>query len=244
MDVRQGGQRTVLFELSRFLNLKTVEADGHPIEFIHNQAIEGTQLSRRGNDLVAAVFPRPLNTGEHIELHFVYEGDVLSEAGGGLLYVGARGTWFPNRRLAMSNFDLEFRYPTGWTLVATGKRMQETPGQENGEQVFSLGIGTSFSAGRIQFGKVQECFGAGREHSSGSLCFLWRRARLPCKFGRCTAATPDFAIRTANARARRVDNPRCLRRRHEMLRVLLSFRLNLLTFLAGSTGLFPTPPCL
>ncbi len=135
MDVRQGGQRTVLFELSRFLNLKTVEADGHPIEFIHNQAIEGTQLSRRGNDLVAAVFPRPLNTGEHIELHFVYEGDVLSEAGGGLLYVGARGTWFPNRRLAMSNFDLEFRYPTGWTLVATGKRMQETPGQENGEQV-------------------------------------------------------------------------------------------------------------
>jgi hypothetical protein len=135
LEVRQGGQRTVLFELSRFLQLKSVEADGHPIECIHNQAIEGTQLARRGNDLVAAVFPRSLRSGERIELHFVYAGDVLSEAGGGLLYVGARGTWFPNRRLAMANFDLEFRYPAGWTLVATGKKAQEPSPKEGEEQV-------------------------------------------------------------------------------------------------------------
>jgi hypothetical protein len=136
MDVRQGGQRAVLFELSRFLNLKSVEAGGNPIEFIHNQAIEGTQLSRRGNDLLAVVFPRPLRSGEKIELHFVYSGDVLSEAGGGLLYVGARGTWFPNRRLAMSNYDLEFHYPAAWTLVATGKRVRESAAiTTDGQQV-------------------------------------------------------------------------------------------------------------
>ncbi len=125
MDVRKGGQRTALFELSRFLELKRVEANGKPIEFIHNQAIEGTDLAKRGNDLVAAVFPRILRAGERVEIHFVYGGDVLSEAGGGLLYVGARGTWFPNRRLAMSSYDMEFRYPAGWTLVATGKRVKE-----------------------------------------------------------------------------------------------------------------------
>jgi hypothetical protein len=122
LEVRQGGQRAVLFELSRALQIKQMEADGHPIEFIHNQAIEGTQLARHGNDLVAVVFPQPLRTGQRLELRFVYGGEVLSEAGVGLLYVGARGTWYPNRGLAMSNFDLEFRYPAGWTLVATGKR--------------------------------------------------------------------------------------------------------------------------
>jgi Peptidase family M1 domain len=122
MEVRQGGQRAVLFELSRALQIKRVEADGHPIEFIHNPAIEGTQLARHGNDLVAVVFPQPLRTGQRLELRFVYDGEVLYEAGAGLLYVGARGTWYPNRGLAMSNFDLEFRYPAGWTLVATGKR--------------------------------------------------------------------------------------------------------------------------
>src|SRR4029077_8587953 len=99
-----------------------VEADGQTVEFIHNQAIEGSQLARHGNDLVAVVFPQPLRTGQKLELHFVYAGEVLSEVGAGLLYVGARGTWYPNRGLVMSNFDLEFRYPAGWTLVATGKR--------------------------------------------------------------------------------------------------------------------------
>jgi Peptidase family M1 domain len=122
LEVRQGGQRAVLFELSRALQIKQVEADGHQVEFIHNPAIDGTQLARHGNDLVAVVFAQPLRTGQRLELRFVYGGEVLSEAGAGLLYVGARGTWYPNRGLAMSDFDLEFHYPAGWTLVATGKR--------------------------------------------------------------------------------------------------------------------------
>lgn len=122
LHVRHGGQRAVLFELSRFLQVRKVQAEGHPIEFIHNQSLEGTQLARRGNDVVAVIFPRPLRGGEQIKLRFDYGGAVLSEAGGGLLYVGARGIWYPNRGPAMSNFDLEFHYPPGWTLLATGKR--------------------------------------------------------------------------------------------------------------------------
>src|SRR5947208_8429682 len=122
IEVKRAGERALLFELSRFLQIKNVEADGQPVEYIHNQAIEGTQLARRGNDLVAVIFPEALRVGQKIKLHFVYGGDVLSEAGGGLLYVGARGTWYPNRGLGMSNYDLEFRYPADWVLVATGKR--------------------------------------------------------------------------------------------------------------------------
>ena len=122
LEVRQSGQRTVLFELSRFLQIKKVEADGQPVEFIHNQALEGTQLARRGNDSVAVIFPQLCAQVQKIELHFVYGGEVISEAGPGLLYVGARGTWYPNRGLEMASFDLRFRYPADWTLVATGKR--------------------------------------------------------------------------------------------------------------------------
>ena len=123
VEVRQTGQRAVLFELSRFLQVSKVESDGVAVEFIHNQSLEGTQLARRGNDLIAVVFPQPLRAGQQINLHFVYGGDVLSEAGAGLLYVGARGTWYPNRGLEMARFDLQFRYPPDWTLLATGKRI-------------------------------------------------------------------------------------------------------------------------
>jgi hypothetical protein len=137
LDVTRGDQRTLLFELSRFLQVESVEMNGHPVEFIHNPAIEGTQLSRRGNDLVAVILPEPVHTGQKIELRFVYGGEVLAEAGSGLLYVGARGTWYPNRGAAMADFDLTFRYPPGWTLVATGKPVTipaATPAPANREQ--------------------------------------------------------------------------------------------------------------
>ena len=146
MEVRQGGQRAVLFELSRALQIKQVEADGHSIEFIHNPAIEGTQLARQGNDLVAVVFPQPLQTGQRLELRFVYGGEVLAEAGAGLLYVGARGMWYPNRGLAMSNFDLEFHYPAGWTLVATGKRTDAKSSSNPSDQVSA---GNSSAGGQV-----------------------------------------------------------------------------------------------
>ena len=121
MRSEQKGSRTLLFELSRFLQVESVKLDGQAVEFIHNPAVEGTQLSRRGMILVAVFFRQPARAGQKIDLEFVYGGEVLAEAGSGLLYVGARGTWYPNRGMAMADFDLEFDYPQGWTLVATGK---------------------------------------------------------------------------------------------------------------------------
>jgi Peptidase family M1 domain len=120
----QDGKRVLLFELSRLLVVKAVSSDGRPLEFIHNQAVEGSQLARRGNDLLAVIFPVPLRPGRRIEVSFDYAGAVLSQAANGLLYVGERGTWYPNTGLGMAAFDLEFRYPVGWTLVATGHRSE------------------------------------------------------------------------------------------------------------------------
>jgi hypothetical protein len=130
LQVQHGGQRALLFELSRDLQITTSEADGQPVEFIHNPSLEGTQRARRGNDVVAVVFPQPLRSGQALDLRFSYAGDVLAQAGPGLLYVGARGTWYPNPGLAMANFDLQFEYPSGWTLVATGREVQQPDGNQ------------------------------------------------------------------------------------------------------------------
>jgi Peptidase family M1 domain len=122
--VRNGGPRILLFELSRYLKVDRVElADGRPLAFIQNPAIQGTQLQRKGNDLVAVVFPADLETGQELKLHFSYAGEVLSDAGNGLLYVGARGSWYPSFGLSPASFDMEFHYPEEWTLLATGKQV-------------------------------------------------------------------------------------------------------------------------
>ena len=126
LTARHGGKRMLWFELSRLLQVKRVEADGAATEFIHNPSIQGSQLARVGNDIVAVVLPKPLSEGQKFTLTFEYGGAVLSEAANGLLYVGEHGTWYPNIGLEKATFDLEFHYPQGWTLVATGRPLKQT----------------------------------------------------------------------------------------------------------------------
>lgn len=124
-DVVEGGGRVLLFQLSRYLRISSVDSGGTPLEFIQNEALEGGELARRGNDVVAVLLPQPLVAGQKVKLRFRYSGPVMTEAGGGLMYVGARGIWYPNQELAMADYDLRFTYPAAWTLVATGKRVSE-----------------------------------------------------------------------------------------------------------------------
>ena len=119
---RRAGSRILFFELSRLLQVQSVEANGKLVEFIHNQAVEGSQLARRGNDALAVFLPAALKVDHPFQLKIRYSGSVLSEAANGLLYVGERGTWYPNTGFAMSAFDMTFHYPIGWTLVAVGHR--------------------------------------------------------------------------------------------------------------------------
>ncbi|HVP42672.1 MAG TPA: M1 family aminopeptidase [Terriglobales bacterium] len=124
-DVLEGGGRALLFQLSRYLRISSIDSGGVPAEFIQNEALEGGELARRGNDVVAVLFPQPLQAGEKLKLRFRYAGPVMTEAGGGLMYVGARGIWYPNQDLAMADYDVRFTYPAPWTLLATGKRVSE-----------------------------------------------------------------------------------------------------------------------
>ncbi len=124
ITAKRNGSRLLLFELSRLLQVQSVEADGARVEFIHNQAVEGSQLARRGNDSLAVFLADPMKAGTSVRLKISYSGAVLSEAASGLLYVGERGTWYPNVGFAMSSFDMEFRYPVGWTLLAVGRRIE------------------------------------------------------------------------------------------------------------------------
>jgi hypothetical protein len=120
------GQRTVILELSRYLKLTEVRVNDAPVEFIQNEAISGSDLSRRGDDLIGVVMPAPLEKGRPVKLQFKYSGPVMFNAGGDVIYVGARGTWYPNVGPTFSNFDLTFECPSDWQVVGTGKQVSST----------------------------------------------------------------------------------------------------------------------
>jgi len=126
LAVRRSGQRTLILELSRNLKVTEVRADGQIVPFIQNEAVDGSELARRGNDIMAVVLPAALEKNRSLKLSFKYSGAVMFDTGGDLLYVGARGTWYPNPGPFFSSFDLTFEYPSEWTLVATGRRVESS----------------------------------------------------------------------------------------------------------------------
>jgi hypothetical protein len=135
VKVNNGGQRLLIFELSRWLQVHEISVDGVAAEFLQNEALTGSDLARIGNDLVSVVMPATLRAGERHRLRFQYAGAVMQQAAPGLLYVGARGTWYPNRGSEMSGFELKFRWPAAWTLVATGQlaSIEEQDGTKVGQ---------------------------------------------------------------------------------------------------------------
>ncbi|MGZ4859181.1 MAG: hypothetical protein ACXV8M_06465, partial [Candidatus Angelobacter sp.] len=166
---QRSGLRTVILELSRYLKLTEVRVNGAPAEFIQNEAISGSDLSRRGDDLIGVVMPAALEKDRPVKLQFKYSGPVMFNAGGDVIYVGARGTWYPNVGPTFSNFDLTFECPSDWSVVGTGKQVSSTlaDGKRTTRFVTSKPIGRAgFNLGK--FVSATSTAGAVEIHAYGA----------------------------------------------------------------------------
>jgi hypothetical protein len=125
---RAAGERALVFGLSRYLQLQEVTDDaGEPLPFFQNETLGPEQLPHQGKDQVVVVVPAAVTADSVYTLRFRYRGQVISDLGNGVLYVGHRGIWYPSlRSLRPAPFELEFRYPRGLALVASGTRVAET----------------------------------------------------------------------------------------------------------------------
>jgi hypothetical protein len=128
LESRSAADRVLVFELSRWLKLSEVKDEGgQSLVFFQNPSLEDSEVAARGNDWIVVVQPSAHPVGEKFRLQFSYQGNVITDVGNGVLYVGARGIWYPNRSLSTrATYDLTFHYPERLTLVATGKRLSET----------------------------------------------------------------------------------------------------------------------
>ncbi len=122
------GERVIPLELSRFLSVQSVEdAEQRSIEFFQNEAMNRHEIAQRGNDTLLVVLPASARAGGEIRLRIRYRGNVISDAGNGVYFVGDRGSWYPHPA-GMANFasfELTFRWPRRLQLVATGKKLEQ-----------------------------------------------------------------------------------------------------------------------
>lgn len=128
LESHSRANRLMIFELSRQLEVSGVkDAEGRKLEVLENSSGEGSEAATRGDDQLVVVLPAPEPAGRKFRLEFSYHGKVIGDAGNGVLYVGDRGEWYPNTgMLERARYDLTFQYPDRLTLVATGRRVEET----------------------------------------------------------------------------------------------------------------------
>ena len=128
------GVRHVVFQLARSLTVDGVEdSSGHPLVFFQNEGMSAQESSARGNDDLFVVLPAAVPAGQEFTLRLRYHGNVIENAGNGVLFVGAHENWYPHLGEAASfaNYDLTMRWPRKLRLVATGSKLDE---HDEGEQ--------------------------------------------------------------------------------------------------------------
>jgi len=128
-----GKARVMAFELSRALTVDRVTGEhGEPLAFFQNEGMNLQEISAHGNDSLYVILPAAPLQNQEFTLQFHYRGKVIEDAGNGVLFVGARESWYPHLGdpAEFATYDLMFRWPRRLRLVATGSKLDE---REDGE---------------------------------------------------------------------------------------------------------------
>ncbi len=133
LRAESGTERVLAFQLSRALTIDSVTGEhGEPLAFFQNEGMNLQERSAHGNDYLDVVLPGPPLRGQEFTLHFHYRGNVIEDAGNGVLFVGARESWYPHfgDSAEFSSYDFLLRWPRKLRLIATGSKLDE---HEDGE---------------------------------------------------------------------------------------------------------------
>jgi peptidase M1-like protein len=131
---RYSGERVLLFSLDSNLRVSSIK-DGHGQNLQFFQPRERKDRYQSYGDYVAVVLAGPTQANESVRLTFQYGGKrVVRKVGDGNYFCQSFG-WYPSAYTGelgvevfafRSDFDLTFRSPKKYSLVATGSKVSET----------------------------------------------------------------------------------------------------------------------
>jgi len=114
------GLRAVPFDISPLMTVTAATVDGQPAEVLQRESPRGNAM-RAGNEMFLVAVPEPLVAGRDYEFVFEHSGKVVFDTGDRVLFVTARGNWYPLHGLQFATYDLTFRHPKDLDLVAPGE---------------------------------------------------------------------------------------------------------------------------
>ena len=117
--------RVLGFNISDQMNITEAKIDGESAEVFQRESLRARLISASGNQEFLIVAPSDIDPGKPHELEFHHQGVVIADAGNRVYYVGSRGDWYPHSGFEWSIYDLNFRFPSDLTLVATGELVDD-----------------------------------------------------------------------------------------------------------------------
>jgi hypothetical protein len=128
MRAEVSGERILVFQLARALHVDSVTGGhGESLTYFQNEGMNLQDRNSHGSDYLYVVLPASSERGAEFTLHFHYRGNVIENAGNGVLFVDARESWYPHYGGAadFASYDLTMRWPRKLRLVATGTKRDE-----------------------------------------------------------------------------------------------------------------------
>ena len=124
VEARVDGLRALALDMSPLMEVTGASLDGQPVEVLQQESPRSNAV-RGGNAMFLVVAPQPLHPGSEHELEIRHTGRVITDAGDRVLYVSARGNWYPMHGAQFATYDLTFRYPKDLDLAAPGELVEE-----------------------------------------------------------------------------------------------------------------------
>ena len=121
-----GGRDAMEFDISPQMRVTEARVGGQPAEVFQPDSLRSALIHGEVNQSFLVIPATPLEAGREVEIEFKHSGMVVTDAGNGVYFVGARGSWYPNRFPEFARYDLTFRYPLDLDLVAAGRPFQQT----------------------------------------------------------------------------------------------------------------------
>ena len=128
LEARAAGERVLRFELDSNLRVESVKLLPDTTLPFFQPRDPGDKTQSYG-DYVAVVLPQPSQAGQKHTIEFRYGGRrVVRKVGAGNYFCQSYG-WYPAQpgNFALrANFEMTFRYPKQYALVATGSRISQS----------------------------------------------------------------------------------------------------------------------
>ena len=118
------------FDISRQVRVNSAKIDGRAVEFFQRESLRSNLIRAREGDVFLVIPPRPLEARQIVEVEIEHEADIIRNAGNGVYFVSARGSWYPQAGVQFATYDLSFRYPKGLQVVSAGQVVSETADDE------------------------------------------------------------------------------------------------------------------